>query len=197
MRHCAPVAASAGLTIGNATPIRCVGNEEPKRIEAKIYADWRHTFPWLELTDKGIGCKSCVALTEGAKAKANGQKKFLYGTWCQNPKYPFSSQTLTCHFGTPTHQGAARRQSGYNPFALSTSSTSSASSASSTSAASAALVQPVVVAEGDASQNTPGAKAFASPLGDALCIPEGVGATAPVPTGTPYHKQWANTASLV
>ena len=45
LRRCAPVAASAGLTIGNATPIRCIGNEEPKRIEAKIYADWRHTFP--------------------------------------------------------------------------------------------------------------------------------------------------------
>ena len=68
LRHCAPVAASAGLTIGNATPIFCVGDAEPKRIEAKIYADWRHTFPWLELTDKGIGCKSCMALTEGAKA---------------------------------------------------------------------------------------------------------------------------------
>ena len=73
LRHCAPIAASAGFTIGNATPIRCVGHEEPKRIEAKIYADWRHTFAWLELTDEGIGCKSCMALTEAAKAKVNGQ----------------------------------------------------------------------------------------------------------------------------
>ena len=194
LRHCAPVAASAGLTIGNATPIFCVGDAEPKRIEAKIYADWRHTFPWLELTDKGIGCKSCMALTEGAKAKVNGQKKFLYGIWCHNTKYSFSSQIFTSHFATPTHQGAARRQSGYNPFTFSVSSTASASSSF---AASAALAQTVLVPEAKPSQNTSSVKVDSSSFGEVPCIPEGVGAAAPVHTGTPCHKQWANTAALV
>ena len=74
------------------------------RLEAKIWRDNHASYPWLELTDQGLGCSDCMAFRKAGGKIGAGKNYFVKGTWKQNPKYSFSGQVIAEHLESKVHK---------------------------------------------------------------------------------------------
>ena len=159
--------------------------EDDIRPEARIYRDWKATYTWLALTPKGLGCSKCANLPALQLSKVRGKKKFVEGCWTQNINYGFSSQVLSEHAMTPTHQVAVRKTSNFSPF--------------SACQAQLASVQPTApIAEGTGEAQSSTSSSALTPATPVVVPSSSASASQPLqPIVTPHTRRWANTVGLV